>query len=169
MKRFLALVLALLLMTLFVGCGDSGATADEAPKEDSVVQADYNLVINAFNYNGAEHKFSVEDVNNGSREVLINNISFVAHTGDTVAEVLQRSGYANFKMEEVLDKFLGFMEYKIVVSNDENGYDIVTYEKVSNDLYTVEELMSKAIDDYSVTYVAKWESIPEDYYTACGY
>ncbi len=172
LKKLLALVLALLMMmTIFVGCGEKPAdvTADEVATQEATEVSKVNLTLNAFTNNGVEYKFIVDDSSKDVKEQRINTISFVAKPEATVGEILSNNGYSNFKMDEVLDKFIGFMEYKIIVTEGEDGTRGVTYEKVSDTLYTVEELLEKEVSDYDVTFVAKWESLSDDYYAAFGY
>ncbi len=171
MKKLLALVLALMMMTVFVGCGEKStdATADEVATQEATEVSKVNLTLNAFSNNGVEYNFIVEDSTKDVKEQRINTIAFVAQPKDTVGEILSNNGYLNLKMDEVLDKFIGFMEYKIIVSENEDGTQAVTYEKVSDTLYTVKELLEKEVPDYDVTFVAKWESLSDDYYAAFGY
>lgn len=172
LKRIFALLLVLLMIIAFVGCDNSAeeATADEAPTQAQTTVTQYSVTLNAFTYNGVEHQFNIEDSNRIPKEKKVNTISFVAFTGDTVSEVLSNNGYSNLQPEEVLDRFLGFMEYKVVPVIDENGTETVTYEKLSGDtLYSVDEIMEKEITDYSVAFVARWEKLTDDYYAAYGY
>lgn len=177
MKRLIAFILAVLMMAVvFAGCdknenGINNATVDEMSQtQENSVQTEFNLTLNAFTMNGVEHSFLVDDAKTDMKAQKINTISFVANTGETVLQVLSNNGYSNFKVDETLDEFLGFMEYKIISSENEDGTVAVTYEKMSGDtLYTAEELLEKEITDYSVTYVAKWKSLTDDYYAAFGY
>ncbi len=160
------------MIIAFTGCDKTAkdATADEVATQPSTTVTEFSLTLNAFSYNGVEHQFKIEDSNSVPKEKKVNTISFTAFTGETVGEVLSDNGYSNLQPEEVLDKFLGFMEYKVVSVADENGDETVTYEKLSGDkLYSVDEIMEKEITDYSVTFVARWEKLTDDYYIAYGY
>ena len=57
----------------------------------------------------------------------------------------------------------GWMEYRDIMEVDEtDGYEyLVSYEKVSDNLYTTEEILDMTLDAHT-TFIAKWESIPDD-------
>ncbi|MBQ2971584.1 MAG: hypothetical protein IJE16_03420 [Ruminococcus sp.] len=171
MKKIFALLLSILMLS-FVGCDNTAqeATIDEIPTQPQTTITEHTLSLNAFTNNGVEYFFDIENSNSVPDEQKVNNITFVAFTGDKVADVFANNGYSNLRPDETFDKFLGFMEYKVDVVTDENGIEIATYEKLSGDtLYSVDEIMEKEITDYSVAFVARWESLTDDYYAAFGY
>lgn len=168
-KSIIAFVLALCMAFVFVGCNSTDATKDHATIDETTansVPINISLMINAFTYNDLEYQFTLDsgEKDNPTTE-RFNSIAFIANGGDKVKEVMELAGYSNLKMIEIHDEFLGFMEYKVVPTEN----DTVTYEKLSDKLYTVEEMMERKVPEYSVVYLARWSKIGEDYYSAYGY
>ncbi len=170
MKRF-AIILALILCMafLFVGCSDGAdATVDQVATEFSGDDAPMMLTVtlDAFTYNGIEHQFTLEyGEGKTAIEEMFNNLTFTASEGDTVEQVINNADYYNLKVLETHDKFLGWMEYKILTEDD----GTVIYEKTSDTLYTTQEVMEKTMADCPITYVARWEKLDDDYYAAYGF
>lgn len=177
MKRIIAILLLLCMTAVaFAGCKNN-KDADKAPSETqvsteapTVPETTYNLMFDAFSYNGIEYKliFKSDDANTPDQKY--STINFVAHKGDKIKDVIGLHGFVDFEIEIVEDEFLGFMEYKCTPSETEDGTVITLYEKLSGDkLYSIDEILEKEIPEYNVAYVARFESIDDEYYAAYGY
>lgn len=168
-KSIIAFILIICMVFLIVGCNSAQATPDQPETGETVVETvltNITLTFNAFTYNGVENHFTLEyDDGNNPMEMKYNNITFTAEPDEKVEEVMEVAGYKNLKVLETHDEFLGWMEYKMVIAQD----DTVSYEKLSDNLYKTKELMNKTMPDYDLVYVAKWKSLDDDYYQAYGY
>ncbi len=174
-KSILALFVAIILSVVFLaGCNGTGATPDEVEKvenktevTEAVLVTQVTVTFNAFTNNGVEYKFMLkEESGNTEIEKSFNTMSFTTKPGENIEDVINNSNYSDMVMDETLNKFLGFMEYKMY----ENEDGAVTYEKLSGDkLYSVAEVLEKSAPEYNVVYIAKWENISDDYYAAYGY
>lgn len=173
-KSIIALLLVVCMAVLFVGCKKDDATNQQAtnsPATQDQTQYYYNVTFNAMTYNGITYEMilEVEDDSN-MVDKRTNTISFTTQKGTKMSDVLAQQGYVNLVVDESFDEFLGWMEYKIIPTVNEEGYNVATYEKLSADTYyTTEQLLEKQAPDFSVVYVAKWKSIEDSYYQAFGY
>lgn len=80
---------------------------------------------------------------------------------------IQAEDYCVFKEDPVREdvEFEGWVEFKQVYLTDEAGRSFTVYELVSDTIYTTEEMLSRAVPNYNVCYVAKWSDIDlEDYF-----
>lgn len=168
-KSIIAFILIICMVFVFAGCKDAKATPDQVKTEETVVetaQTSITLTFNAFTYNGVENHFTLEyDDGNNPMEMRYNNITFTAQRDEKAEDVMNNAGYSDLKILETHDEFLGWMEYKMVIAQD----DTVTYEKISDTLYKTKEIMGKTMPEYSVAYIAKWKNLSDDYYQAYGY
>lgn len=94
------------------------------------------------------------------------SIDFGGVKGQTVGDILESTGYISVTPAETEDVFEGWMEYKMIITAGDDGFDLYEYEKLSDGLYTTEEIMEKEISEDSLMFVAKWQSIPEEDYFA---
>lgn len=169
MKKVLALILALLMMmTVFVGCGND-AELDDTMVEDDVISEDVDaesekesyVRIDAFcdkDYNFYEltmTEYGEKVTNNG---IDVGN-SFVE--GETVKELLERSEYTDVAFAKEYDGFMGWALYKMGEEGMEPyGEDI---------LYTTEGMFEYVVPAQGICFVAKWENTPDDMYESMGY
>lgn len=93
-------------------------------------------------------------------------LGMIGTPGQSIGDMLQSNGVLS--VEPVLegDEFEGWMEAAVTVSADEDGFEWEEYSLVSDQLYTTEELMTLAVPEHRVTYVAKWAGIPAENYFA---
>lgn len=94
------------------------------------------------------------------------SIDFGGLKGKTVREILEDMDYISVTPVETDDVFEGWMEYKMIITEGDDGFDLYEYEKLSDELCTTEEMMEKEISEDHLMFVAKWQSIPEEDYFA---
>ena len=57
------------------------------------------------------------------------------------------------------DSFDGWLKYKETTTTDEYGFVEFNYQRLSDNLYTTEEILKDVMPDYSITYIAKCKNI----------
>lgn len=62
--------------------------------------------------------------------------------------------------------FEGWLEFKVDITIDENGYWHEEFTLVNDTLYTTAQILAKPVPSYDVAYVAKWSDISIDEYFA---
>ncbi len=168
MKRILALLLALFMMTLFVGCNFSviGEVVDEITEE-----VYYNIQIEAFYDDNGERYFTVDETfEEEPQTVEYNNVSCTTYTsGSTVSEVLEENYMTNLQLLDENGTFMGWMKHEYEEEIDEFGNDMGTFKKVDDTLYSTEEMLNIKIVDKSLCFVAKWSDIEESFYAENSY
>lgn len=169
MKKSLALILALLMMIVFVGCNVN--VGDEVVNGTNEEEVYYNLQIEAFYDDNGERYFTVDETfEEEPQTVEYNNIGYVTFTsGITVADVLEENYATNLQIVDENSTFMGWMKHEYESEFDEFGNDIGTYKKVDDTLYTTEEMLNMEIVDKSLCFVAKWSDIEESYYAENSY
>lgn len=88
------------------------------------------------------------------------------HNNDvTLGELLGRDDIVAFEAVHESDAFEGFMPFEIVITEDEDGFEQWNYVRMSDALYTAQELLALPAPDTYVVYAAKWAGIDaESYY-----
>lgn len=134
----------------------------EGEKEQDAEEAEVYFTIDGY---GKTLQVCQKDLEGNTCEEETQSIDFGGKKGETVAEILETFGYLSITPVETEDVFEGWMEYRTIITAGEDGMDIYEYEKLSDELYTTEEIMKKEISEDALMFVAKWESIPvEDYF-----
>lgn len=173
MKKILALILALLMMmTVFVGCGSDveaeldsqddvavdeeiSDDADEESEKEAYVRIDA-LCDNEYNF----YEFTMK--NEGIKEISSGiDVSDCYIEGETVAELLERTGYTELDFSKEYEGFLGFSLYNM---NED------TLEKTDDEkLYSLEEMLEYVVPEQSICFVARWENTSDEIYESMGY
>ncbi|MBE5972313.1 MAG: hypothetical protein E7246_07345 [Lachnoclostridium sp.] len=188
-KNFLRLMtLAIMTASLITGCGseeeaavttaapattEAVTTAEavtEAPAETSTEEVtdsaeeltEYNITFDAFSLGGVEVTF--DDETGGTDVEQMMSIGCSSYPGKTLKESMKEFGILDIDVVTDGETFEGWMEYKDIMAMHEDGFEYLTsYEKVSDNLYTTEEILSIVLDQHT-TFVAKWESISYEEY-----
>lgn len=108
---------------------------------------------------------AVGDGGNKSIEEF-NAIGYLGEQDDIIADVLEEEDVTSIVPSHDSAEFEGWMEFKEISYVDEEGYDCVKYERVSDSLYTTDEVMQRTLPDYNVVYIAKWSGFEMDEYYA---
>lgn len=171
MKKIIALLFLLCVVaSLFVGCKDKENTTPtdvvDMTQEVTEPEVTYNLMFDPFVHSSVDYFLVFEGVDEQTPLQKYNTpISFIVHEGEKVGEAIKVHGFGAFKVESTSDELLGFAEYKVVNSIDENGLAVTSYEKLSGDtLYSIEELMERELPAYDVVYVARWAGVSDSDY-----
>lgn len=171
MKKILALIFALLMMTVFVGCNSSesgiiggadepdnvivegDADTEEEPESyvriDALCDSDYNYYQLSMTDNG-------EKVTNNSIDV-----AGVYKENETVGEFLERCGYTDLAFAEEYDGFRGWGLYYLTDDGVSDSHDDI--------LYLTEGMLEYIMPTERICFVAQWEDTPQDIYDSMGY
>lgn len=192
-KRIMTfLTIATLSVSLVTGCGskeDVAATtsaqataettteaATEVATEASVESTTEDIVLDveqeiseyyvSFNvHTSGGVKITADNGVGGTMVEETMGYGFSSFTGKTIKESMKEFGILDIEVVSDGDTFEGWMEYRDIMTMDEDGFEYLSsHEKVSDNLYTTEDVLSMVLDAHT-TFVAKWESIPyEEYY-----
>ncbi len=178
MKKILVLILALLMtMTVFAGCGNANtdtatndnATVDEATADEEA--SDSIVIIDAF-HDKDYNQYQVKMTSGGVSEIVGGGEFAAVYEKDlTVEELLAQCDYTDFELvDENNGKFLGWMHYTVENEYDKEGYvsDSI-YTKVSDKLYTTEEMLSFTVPEGATAFIAKWNGVSNNMYKQIGY
>lgn len=91
-------------------------------------------------------------------------IDFAGSVGTTLKASMEVVEYVSIEPIAQNDVFEGWIEFKVIVETDEDGFDTYTYQKVSDTLYTTDQLLEKTFSEEQMVYAAKWASIDIDTY-----
>lgn len=151
-KKLLKLLTVFTFVFTLFGCGNSNENMDE----------EIYLTLDAYFWH-EEAMLELEDTNG---EVLeTGSIDFISKANTTLETLLEENDYTSFAVVCENDAFEGWLEYTVVITTDEDGFETYEYQLVSETLYSTEELLEKKLPDYSVIYTAKWAGMEiEDYY-----
>ncbi len=164
------LLIASMAMTTLIGCGtedgdsaNSGETIDivEETVEETEAEPELFMTLDANGMAGGV--LSVTQAGEEGIESVAWDFSIIE--GETVGSILEEQEITAVDVILEGDNFEGWIEYKVNIVTDADGFDTYVYEKVSGDTYyTTEELMDMPAPDYNVLYVAKWENVSLDEY-----
>ena len=156
----------------FAGCTNentvSGKTI-EISEETAVVEEEREryMTIDGYTMAGGMLKVTMEDESVEETGAW----GFILEEGKTIGDMFAAEGitevtpYIMDSEDPENDVFEGWIEYKVTVTMDEEGFENSVYERVSGDTYyTTEELMEMPVPEYEVLYIAKWEAVPEEEY-----
>lgn len=84
----------------------------------------------------------------------------------TIGELLESWEIVSIEaVNENDDTFEGWIEFEIIITEDEDGFSEYSYIPVNTVPFTTEELMAKPMPEYYAVYAAKWAGVPaEEYY-----
>lgn len=169
-KLFALFLLACLFLAMPAGCGSQNTETpdgtDDAELSDNFenVEEEDGVWMELDSYCYVPAILTITDT-----EETYETGSFSTWTpsGMTVGEVLAECGVTAVEPSYEDDTFEGWMEFEVIITTDEDGWEEYTYVCTSDKLYTYEELLELVVPDHNVTYAAKWASIPvEEYYVA---
>ena len=151
-KVFVKLLTLCMAMMMMTACGSSTPAEEET--------SELILTFDAYSiFDMAMVTYEME----GLKEET-GSIDFIAMPGETVTEVLENSGISVTGVYSENETFEGWMEYETVITTDADGFDTIEYVKVSDELYTLEEVLEKTVE-HNVCFTAKWaEHGTEEYY-----
>ena len=134
------------------------ADITEAEQELSEYYVSFNV------YTSGLVKITSDDGNGGKYITETMGYGFSSFTGKTIEESMKEFGIFDIEVVSDGDTFEGWMEYRDIMTVDEDGFEYLSsYEKVSDNLYTTEDVMAMVLDAHT-TFVAKWESISDEEY-----
>lgn len=169
MKKWkLILTLTLAVTIGFTACGKQGDD-DGEDKVLTVEEAEklihegnqFDVTFDGYEEAGGRVALTYED---GTEETF-GGAGYIGAEGLKVRDVLAVNEIKKLEAVHEDDTFEGWMEYKIVL-HDEEDWTSEEYVKVSDDLYTMDEVLNRKIEDYSLMYVAKWAGMPAEEYFA---
>ena len=136
---------------------------EEVTSDAEQDNAEYYITLNV--HTTGTVKITSDDGAGGKLVDETMGYGFSVSAGETLRESMKKFGILDIELVPDDDKFEGWMEYRDIMEVDEtDGYEyLVSYEKVSDDLYTTEEILDMTLDAHT-TFIAKWESIPYDEY-----
>lgn len=146
---------------------------EETTTEDEVLETEQELSEYYVNFNvhtTGGVKITSDDGEGGKLVDETMGYGFSSFTGKTIKESMKEFGILDIEIVEEDDTFEGWMEYRDVMTMDPDGFEYCSsYEKVSDNLYTTEDVLSMVLDAHT-TFIAKWESISdEEYYLSYEY
>ena len=140
---------------------------EETTTEDEVLETEQELSEYYVNFNvhtTGGVKITSDDGEGGKLVDETMGYGFSSFTGKTIKESMKEFGILDIEIVEEDDTFEGWMEYRDVMTMDPDGFEYCSsYEKVSDNLYTTEDVLSMVLDAHT-TFVAKWESISDEEY-----
>lgn len=139
------------------------AATEEITSDVEQENAEYYITLNV--HTTGTLKITSDDGAGGKLVDETMGYGFSVSVGETLRESMKEFGILDIELVPDGDKFEGWMEYRDIMEVDEtDGYEyLVSYEKVSDTLYTTEEILDMNLDAHT-TFIAKWESIPYDEY-----
>ena len=166
MKKIMLLLATIaFLMATVMGCSQSNDKAAETTQEATWDEStEVYVSIDAYSFD-AMLSYVDSMFEDQAEQCETMSLSLMGYRGQTIAQALEMSKMSELAVVCETDVFEGWMVYKQVITVDEDGWENYSYEKISGDkLYTTEEMLADQLKDYSVTYVAKWESVPDSEY-----
>ena len=168
MKKILALILAILMiMTVFVGCGNDEEIVDDF--EEDIISEDIEENTNPENYvridamcdNNYDY-YNISVINDEIKETTSGlDVAAEYKENETVAELLERCGYTDYAFPVENEGFQGWALYKMTEDGMEDyGEDI---------LYTTQGMLEHDISGQSLCFVAMWENTDDEIYESMGY
>lgn len=165
---------AILMLSMLTACSDADNNniSDSSNNSDSYnaeILRDIDIYLDAYDTAGAVLLTTEPIVDeNGidtTAESEYGTICFLGAEGETFGEALTACDYLKVTPQLDGDTFEGWMEYQVVTTVDDDGFEETTYSLITDKIYSNEELLNLTVPDHSVMYIAKWSSIPaEDYF-----
>ena len=168
-KLVMALLVSGMLMNGFVVYASETETTEEEMQTEVInADSDIDITFDAYETAGGLLSVTESDGEDGTMVSEYGSASYIASEGEgmKISDMLTKAGVVSIEPVNEADTFEGWMEYNIIPSVDEDGFETQEYVRISEDtLYTTEEVLEKTTTGYDVMYVAKWESVPaEDYF-----
>ena len=92
--------------------------------------------------------------------------NYLRQDGTSLADQTQDNFKLSSEPSKAAATFEGWLEFKVDITIDENGYWHEEYTLVNDTLYTTAQMLAKKIPVYDVAYVAKWSDVPLKEYFA---
>lgn len=152
MKKSLLFIFCCLFVITLTGCGKK-ELENESSKEIYV----------SFEAYGDDMLKVTESTNDGEIVNETGSMGWMSEEGILIRDILTE--WEVVSIEACVDDELeGWMAYKMTSTTDENDFVTYTAEKISDNLYTTEEILDSKTPSYDVTYYAKCKSKPIEYY-----
>lgn len=156
-KLIFSLLLSTSLLAACAGCGEQSQTPDDF---DDV---EWEIEVNLEGYQQEDGVIRFKEADGTDSET--GGLGILAAEGMTIGDALSACGYSDLDPVREGDTFEGWMEYKTVTTEDEDGFETTDMVAIPEKLYTTAELMDMTVHADGVNYVAKWAGIPaEDYF-----
>lgn len=163
-RPLLAVLVTLALILSLAGCGstDPGSVSEENSGAGSagVEVADEGYITLDGYYNTLV--ISTNDADFPTYETQ--SVVYAGAVGTTLAEAMAAIGDVSVEAVAEGDTFEGWMEFVVHIETDADGFDTYTYERVSDTLYTTEEVLAKPFAREEMVYTAKWAGMDMDSY-----
>ena len=162
MKKKLSMLLcAVLAVSALTACGNS----TPAPEQEPVAEERQELWVNldASMFGGLT--YDEKDMNGNIVEGWAGCICVTGYEGQTLGEVLEAQEFRNLAgVSDNGDELEGWLVYRENTVEDEDGFTHWLYERVTDRLYTTEELMALPLEEDNLTYMAKWAGVSDEEY-----
>lgn len=158
-KTFIAVLVMLTFIVSLAGCGSTGEESAAETVDEAYITLDgyYNTLVISTN----DNEFPAYETQ---------SIDYAGAVGTTLGEAMAANGDVSIEAIAEGDEFEGWMEYTLHIETNEDGFDTYTYERVSDALYTTEELLEKTFAEEQMVYAAKWAGVDvESYYVEEDY
>lgn len=159
-KKLISVLLLAGMLLICAACGSQNTGETDPTPDPDLAEVERSIEVNLNPYVCGFLRV-MED----GEEREYDAIGLLGAEGETIGELLSNSAFSDLTPVSDGDEFEGWMEYAVITSTDADGFDSFTYERVSDELYSTEQLLARTVPDYAVEYVAKWAGIPvEDYF-----
>lgn len=175
-KKLSALMLAGIFMLACTGCSSQNAepsaaaseteAASEAEIEDleEEIDREIDVCLNAYDEKGGMISITETGFDGSSETFEMGLLGILAAEGETIGHAMDYFGYSDITPVPGDYTFEGWLEYVEVESVDEDGFESMHYELLTDKLYTTEQLFELTVPDHAVNYIAKWAEIPAEKY-----
>ena len=164
MKKKLSMLLsAVLALSVLTACGTSAPVAP-APEQEPAVEDRPELWVNVDGSMFGGLTYDEKDMDGNVIEGWTGCICMTGYEGQSLGEVLENNGYANFAAVSEGDELEGWLVYAENTVEDEDGFEHWLYARVTDELYTTEEMLALPLEQDNLTYMAKWTSISDEEY-----
>ena len=161
-KKLSVLLSALLALNLLAACGSSAPEQVEEPAEENRPELWVNLDGSMF---GGGLTYDENDGNGGTVEGWAGCICVTGYQGQSIGEVLDEADFRNFAaVSDSGDELEGWLVYRENTVMDEAGFEHWLYERVTDQMYTTEELLALPLEEDNLTYMAKWAGVSDEEY-----
>ena len=146
-KLFMRVLTLCMALGMLVGC-----------QQDNNDKKTYLLTIDGYTMYDMAMLYFVSTDN----EVLeTGSIDFELVEGQTVKEIAALSGYT-FKdaKTENYDTFEGWLQYDVIITQDEQGCEVYEYQLASQDVLTTDQMLESVMPkDKNICFTAKWAGV----------